>query len=44
METKELGKIESVTFGLCGYQDAQLGIQFTFSGEGWGVSHTEPFC
>ena len=36
METL-IGKIESVSFGLGGYQDAQLGIGFTLSGKGWGV-------
>lgn len=38
---KRLGKIESVNFGRCGYQEAQLGISFLFSGkDGWGVG----FC
>jgi hypothetical protein len=35
---KKLGKIESVRFGLGGYQDAMLGLSVTLSGEGWGVS------
>jgi len=34
--TKELGKIEKVTFGLDGYQECMLGIHFVFSGAGWG--------
>lgn len=35
---KRLGKIESVRFGLGGYQDAQLGLSVTLSASGWGVS------
>lgn len=35
--TKELGKIESVNFGLGGYQGAMLGLSVTLSGGGWGV-------
>lgn len=38
MERKELGKIENVRFGLGGYQDAMIGITFTFEGKSWGVS------
>lgn len=34
---KQLGKIEQVTFGLGGYQDAMIGLHVTLSGEGWGV-------
>jgi hypothetical protein len=34
---KELGKIDSVRFGLGGYQDVMLGIHFTFSFKGAGV-------
>lgn len=34
---KLLGKIESVSFGIGGYQDAMLGIHITLSGSGWGV-------
>ena len=33
----ELGKIQEVTIGYGGYQDAQLGIGFTFCGKGWGI-------
>lgn len=36
---KELGKISSVSFGHGGYQDAMIGISFSFAGNsGWGVS------
>lgn len=34
----ELGKIQTVHFGLGGYHDACIGISFTLSGSGWGVS------
>jgi hypothetical protein len=34
---KKLGKIESVKFGIGGYQDCQLGIHFTLGNGGWGV-------
>ena len=34
---KKLGKIESVRFGLGGYQDACLGLSVTLSASGWGV-------
>ena len=34
METR-IGKIESVTFGIGGPQDACLGLHLTFSGKGW---------
>lgn len=37
-EEKVLGKIESVFFGLVGYHDPALGIHFTFSFEGSGIS------
>ena len=40
METK-LGKIESVKFGLGGYQEAMLGLHITISGQGWGVGDTK---
>ena len=36
--TKELGKIQSVEFGMGGYQDAMIGISFSLGGAGWGVS------
>lgn len=34
---KRLGKIESVKFGLGGYQGVMLGIHFTLGANGWGV-------
>lgn len=34
---KKLGKITSVCFGLGGYQDACIGLNVNFQGEGWGV-------
>jgi hypothetical protein len=34
---KQIGKIEWCAFGVGGYQDAQFGVSFTFSGKGWGV-------
>lgn len=38
METK-LGKIEKIRFGFGGYNEAQVGLWLTFSGDGIGVSH-----
>lgn len=37
-EKKQIGKIESVSFGNCGYQNAMIGISFTFGSEvnKWG--------
>jgi len=37
MPDKRLGKIEKVYFGIGGYQDACIGINFTLTGDGWGV-------
>jgi hypothetical protein len=34
---KKLGKIESVRFGLGGYQDSQIGLSITLGDGGWGV-------
>ena len=34
---KKLGKIESVKFGLGGYQSAMFGLSVTLSGQAWGV-------
>jgi hypothetical protein len=34
---KRLGKIESVSFGLGGYQGAMLGLHFTLGNGSWGV-------
>lgn len=36
-ERKELGRIQSATFGYGGYQDVQFGLAVALSGEGWGV-------
>lgn len=43
---KELGKIQSVHFGIGGYQDAMLGISFTLGGNAWGVGtpHKGSWC
>lgn len=41
MEETKLGKITKVSFGHGGYQDAMLGIHFTFEGKGFGVSDTK---
>lgn len=38
-----IGKIEKIDFGFGGYQDAQLGFSFTFSGKGWGVGWFEGY-
>lgn len=39
MTRKEIGKIQSVSFGHGGYQDAMIGISFTLGSDkaGWGV-------
>lgn len=37
----ELGKIEHVSFGRGGYQDAMLGLHVIISGDGWGVGATK---
>jgi hypothetical protein len=34
---KELGKIASISFGHCGYQDAMIGIKYTLEGKSWGT-------
>lgn len=34
---KKIGKIESVSFGIGGYQDAMIGLNVTLSSSGWGV-------
>jgi hypothetical protein len=39
--TKELGKIEKVRFGHCGYQDSCLGISFVLTGKGWGLGDSK---
>lgn len=38
---KKLGKIESVTFGHGGYQDAMIGLNVTLSNGGWGVGDSK---
>jgi len=38
MEEKQLMKIEKATFGLGGYNDAMLGVFFTFTGKNCGIS------
>lgn len=42
LETR-LGKISNVRFGLCGYQDAMLGISFELVGSSWGVMDSSSF-
>jgi hypothetical protein len=42
MKTK-LGKIQAVRFGRGGYQDAQIGIHFTFGAKGWGCGDSRSF-
>lgn len=37
MKETRLGKIKSVSFGYCGYQEAGFGISFDLGGDGWGV-------
>lgn len=36
-DSPTLGKIQNVSFGHGGYQDAMIGISFTLGGDGWGV-------
>jgi hypothetical protein len=38
---KKLGKIESVSFGLGGYQGAMLGLHVTLGNGSWGVGDTK---
>lgn len=38
MTGKELGKIQSVKFGMGGYDDAMFGFSFVLGGKNWGVS------
>lgn len=35
---KQLGKIQHISYGFGGYQDAQFGLSVTLGGDGWGVS------
>ena len=34
---KELGKIQGISLGMGGYQDAMFGVSITLGGKGWGV-------
>jgi hypothetical protein len=43
MTEKILGKISKVHFGIGGYQDAMLGIHFSFSSSSTGVSTTRAY-
>jgi hypothetical protein len=36
--SKQLGHIDTASFGLGGYQDAMLGFSFVLEGDHWGVS------
>jgi hypothetical protein len=40
---KELGKIESIDFGMGGYDDAMLGFSVTLSGDAWSVGDFKGF-
>lgn len=40
---KKLGRIESITFGKTGYQEAELGLGITFAGNSWGVQWSKSF-
>lgn len=40
-ERTRLGKIANVRVGMGGYQEAMLGIWFTFEGESWGCGTGE---
>ena len=40
---KRLGKIESISFGKTGYQEAELGLGITFSFDSSGVQWSESF-
>jgi hypothetical protein len=37
MTRTELGRIQKITFGWGGYQDAMLGLSITLGGKSWGV-------
>jgi hypothetical protein len=41
--TKHLGKIESINFGLGGYQESMLGLHVCFSFEGSGICTSNSF-
>ena len=38
---KKIGKIQKVSFGSGGYQDAQFGLSLTLGSDGWGVATFE---
>lgn len=38
MTSKELGKIQSVKFGIGGYDDCMIGLTIGLGGQGWGTS------
>ena len=38
---KRLGKIQSIKFGIGGYQDAMIGLHITLGSTGWGVTDTK---
>lgn len=40
-ERKQLGKIQSASFGLGGYQRACIGLHIGLGGDGWGVGAGE---
>ena len=40
---KRLGKIQSVSFGLGGYQECMLGLSITLGNDGWGVGDFKGF-
>ena len=37
-ETKQLGKIQSVSFGMGGYQEGMIGIDFMLGSDDWGTT------
>lgn len=37
MINKQLGKIQSASFGLGGYQECMIGLWLTLGGESWGI-------
>lgn len=43
MTKTELGKIESVSFGHGGYQDAMLGLTVSLTGNSWGTNDHKGF-
>lgn len=37
--TEQIGVIQKVRFGNCGYQECMIGFSFTLGGKGWGTVH-----